>query len=360
MHRLSYFLILIVMASSASAQMYRVDNALKFLETDSLSAALREINFAINHPRTSNYARTWSHYYQINLKRYHNASLREKRDEIIPMVIEGYSKCKNLDADLAYLPWLDSSFRTFTQYYKDNAKQMLNENQLVEYIYFQEAYIACLDALGKPVGFQYFQLGESNMRLRNYEVALQDFQHAIEHKFREEESYLDILLLLGELERKKERELVYVKALQRFPNSEKLHHLDIHQALYKQLSFKAKSTITKRLEEGESGSDLYMMLGDANDQMGLYDEAIDAYETAVKIDSTDFYNCLKVGTYLLHHAINNESSQFIDQSKRLLESCQKFDPNDLVMLQSLRRLYVETKNIDAFNEVNERIESLTN
>lgn len=354
------FLLFLALSSLASAQVYRIDNSLKYLEADSLSAALREINFAIKHPRTSRYARTWSYYYQINLKRYENAGVRETRDEIIPLVIQGYTNCKAFDTDNTYLPAMDSSFRAFTQYYKDNAKQMLNENRLVEYIYFQEVYIACLDALGKPVGFHYFQLGESNMKLRNYEVALQDFEHALNHKFREEEAYLNLLLLLGELEREKEGELIYVKALQHFPNSEKLHHLDIHKALYKQLSFKAKSTIAKRLEEGESGSDLFMMLGDANDQMGLYNEAIAAYRKAVDIDPRDFYNCLKVGTYLLAYAIENESDEFIGQSKQLLEGCQQFDPNDLVMLQSLRRLYVETKNIDAFNKVNERIEELTN
>ncbi|WP_456462138.1 hypothetical protein [Reichenbachiella sp.] len=353
-----YFLI--SLSTGVEAQVYRIDNAVEHLEADSLAEAVKDINLAIKHPRTSKFPRTWNYYYLINHKRYTLAESRQERDEFIPLVIEGYKNCKTYDADNQYINNLDSSFRLFTTYFKDNAKQMKNENELESYIYFQENYIACLDALGKPVGYQYFQLGESNMKLRDYELALGDFRHAIQHDFRVEEAYLNVLILLDELDRPKEEELAYVKALSLYPTSDKLHHLDIHKALYKQLSFKAKSAIEELLDQGESSADLYMMLGEANDQMSYKEEAIEAYQMAIKTNPSDFYNCLKVGEYLLSQGIALHNSAYIQQSKQLLEDCQSKSPDDLVLLNTLRRLYIETKNVDEFQKVDAKIFSLTN
>lgn len=342
------------------AQVYRIDNAIEHFESDSLVEAVVDINIATKHSRTSKFARTWNYYYLINHKCYKLAKTKQERDEFIPMVIEGYKNCKTFDTDNQYIHQLDSSFRLFTAYFKDNAKQMRNENELESYIYFQENYIACLDALGKPVGYQYFQLGESNMKLRNFELALEDFRHAIQHNFRLEEAYLNVLILLDELDQPKEEELAYVKALSLYPSSDKLHHLDIHKALYKQLSFKAKSAIEELLDQGESSADLYMMLGDANDQMSYTVEAIEAYQMAIKVNPSDFYNCLKVGEFLLLQGIKLAEPAYIQQSKVLLEDCQSKSPDDLVLLNTLRRLYIETKNVEAFQKVDAKILSLTN
>lgn len=344
----------------AEAQVYRIDNAVAHFESDSLMEAVMDIEIAIKHPRTSKFPRTWNYYYLINHKRYELARTKEDRDLLIPLVIKGYNNCKIYDTEKEYINALDASFREFTSYFKDNAKQMLNENELESHIYFQENYIACLDALGQPVGFQYFQLGESNMKLRNYELALEDFRNSIKHDFRVEESYLNLLLLLDELDQEKEEELTYIKALSLYPSSDKLHHLDIHKALYKQLSFKAKSSIEELLHEGESSADLYMMLGDANDQMSYTTEAIDAYKLAIEANPLDFYNCLKVGGYLLTQGITLAEPAYIDQSKILLESCESKNPEDLVLLNTLRKLYIETKDVDAFQKVDAKIQSLTN
>lgn len=361
--KLKSFLFVILICTSCfqlSAQIYRVDNAIAFYEQDSLPSAWREIMIATQHARTSQYPITWNYFYLIHLKMYEAAESKEIRDQIIPKIITGYNNCKSFDSDREYLPKLDSSFRNFTTYYKENARQTLSENQLEEHVYFQETYIACLDALDKPVGFQYFQLGESNMELRNYEMAIQDFRNAIAHDFRAEEAYLNVLILLDELNKKQEEELTYIKALSLYPSSDKLHHLDIHKALYKQLSFKAKSSIEELIASGEASPDLYMMLGDANDQMNYTTEAVAAYEKAIRLDSTDFYNCLKVGAYYLSIGIQEANEEYVAQANILLERCRSKNPDDLVLLKLLRRLYIEIKDVKSFEQVDARIHSLTN
>lgn len=356
MYRLALFLIL-VSFQYANGQTYRIQNAKRFLEAGDLDSANYHIQYAMKHSRTSQYAKTWHCYFMIN-KGYLNLSTISSNDSAsyLNELFVAFEKCRTYDETDEFTSAIRPHMVSICEDFKKRAATYHEIHRVHSYTKIQELYVQCLKALGMLPKKESFELAEAHQDLRNYEDALKHYRYCIDQKYDTEHAYIESINVLFEMNEPDRADELYVEAITAFPLSTKLIFIEIGQLISKKLFFKARTRILEALNVNGPNADLYLLLGQVNDELGLDEDAIDAYSKAGKSASANFDICLKVGMFFLEKGNDTNNSELYANAKIYLEKSESINAQDTTLLLSLRDLYLKSGDIPNYERINKKLD----
>ncbi len=320
-----------------------------FNDSDFTEAKIH-IDKASKHPKTQDLSQTWNYVFLIYEKLLDSDPAPDL--SVFLTTVNAREKLSVLDKEQEFLPHIKRSFsnveEAFYRALDDNLYQ--GENQ----IQFLKALIRLLRFQGKNVGFEAFSLAQELHGARRYDSAMVYYDMAIENGFEELECYkykLSIYSVQNDLDNFLD---VFEIASARFPDDEEISLAEVNFLITNNLLFKARTELNRYLNLHPKNGNGYLLLGRISEEMGLEDEAVQAYLNAIALNSPSFEAYFVTGNYYYKQwkLYNYEGLKV--KSKEYLENAEKMAPDNPDILDVLEQYYLDTRDITNYQRIRQK------
>ncbi len=381
----------LIIASSLFAQRGRVSSALNHKESDELDKAYETIMEALDpeNSRASNtieWPRTWHVKGQI-LQDIHRKGVKNIVDEPLFKAHDAFKRAVELDDRGRMERQLQVDF-TFLQTNLSNYAVMAFENSRFDvalecFERFME--ISNMDIM-KPSEEEVidtaiiYNAGLAAYRGNNFEKALEYFKRSAELDYNGVVSYQ----LVYEIYKEQGDSIAALETIQEgfqnYPDEEQIITLLINYYIQSDNQKEAFEYLDIAIAQNPENASYYTAKGSTLERLGRIEEAIEAYEGSIKVDSTFFTPYYNLGVIYYNRGVTsmNDASQLppsetekydakmeegIDYLKEALpyfEKAYELDSTELAVLETLRVIYYRLQKMDKYEEMNEKVQSISN
>jgi tetratricopeptide (TPR) repeat protein len=233
------------------------------------------------------------------------------------------------------------------------------------------------DVMGVKDSMLYYFGGLAAVQSEKWELAELAFRNCVNWKYNTAESVGFLATAMKNQGKQEEAEALLAKAVKENPQDVNVLIQQINFFIDTDRSKEAKEALQKAIDLDPDNTALVYTSGNIYEQLGQFDDAQKAYERTLELDPDHTNAKFAMGGLFFNKGADlyNEgnklppsdpkSTQMIEQSKEMfnkalpfLEAAAEAEPDDVIILQSLKAVYGKLGMVDKFKETKARIAEL--
>jgi tetratricopeptide (TPR) repeat protein len=391
MKRIGILLTVLFIASLTFAQKGKVTSALSYKDAGELEKAWETIEQTIDpensrSKRSIDWPRTWEARGEI-LREIHRKGKTDIVDEPLFKALESFKKGIELDDKDRFtksivvklkLLQIDLSNYAIKNFQSENYDTALKSFEKYLEISNLPAVKANMENEVLDTAIIY-NTGLTAYKAENWEKAIEYFEQSAAVDYNGPESYqfsYNSYQAMGDSAKAVE---VLKEGFEKYPDSETLIVQLINYYIETGNANDAIIYLDKAIEQNPENVSYYVAKGSTLEKLGKKEEAIEVYLKAIEKDSTLFTPYYNLGVIHYNNGVSvmNEAGQLppdateeydakIEEGKQHLEKALPFmekayeiDSTEMAIMESLRQIYYRLKMNDKYDEMNEKIKSIS-
>ncbi|MDH5367146.1 MAG: tetratricopeptide repeat protein [Cyclobacteriaceae bacterium] len=380
---------IVLISSAVFAQKEKkpsINKALKSFQGGDLAAAKSEIDRAAEFEKTSTNGKTWYYRGLIYAAIDTSSTQGSLAENALEVAMESFNKADELHKGSSEYFITDSYGLPVLKPQQIDGLWGVYLNEGVKYFQNKEAEDAVKNfakcTIVKPQDTTaYLYGGLASQSGKMYDEALKYFNKYIELGGTGEDVYASIIYITGTVKEDKEGALAMIEtAMEKYPKNTTFPKQKIDVLIQLDKIDEAKNGLISAIEKEPENPQLYFSLAIMYDQLGELDNARKAYENSLQADPTFFNSRFNLAVMVYNEAVEyikeknalgisradqkkaDELQKTIDlrlkEAQPHWEKVLESDPNDRTALETLKYIFVQTKNMDKAEEIQARLDAL--
>lgn len=378
-------LIMVISVVAYGQRKPKVNKALRAAQDGEFGEAKEIVDAAIEHRKTKDDAKTWYYRALIYAALDTTQGYQDLDQDPLRVSIEAFDKATELNEGKNELyitgpngfPQLKSQqIQTVWGYYLNKGVVAFQENDSEEAL---RSFERCQIVLPKDTTC-YFYAGLAAQNTQNFDKAAENYYKLINDlDHHDPDVYNSLIYIEANLRKNDEKALELIRrAKERWPNNLELAKTEINVLIRLERVDEARTELENAIQNEPDNPDLYFSLGVMQDEVGNTEKAIEAYKKAVEADPNHVNANFNLGvihfneavqTFKERNSLGMSSSEMkkgrelekkgIEQLKTALpywEKVRENDPSNRVALEQLRYIYVQLKQNDKAEEVQNQMD----
>ena len=373
--------ILLVAAILASGFMYaqkrNVVSAYNYLRKDKLEKAKEAIDPAIEHEKTKDDAKTWLYYGNVylSINQTDDEEFENLDDNPLDKAYNAYLKAKKLDEKGEYTDQIENNIQTCAQQYFNSGVLEYNANNYEE---ASDAFARSSEinaTLGRTDSAAIFYAGQTAYLGQQYEESKEFFEKSIEIDYLDPTMFrmlADAYKQTGDTTAAAE---TLQKGLEEYPDEYTMITDAANIYLLTGENEKALDMLNRAIEREDSNATLFFAAGTVYENMDKYEEAGEMYKKALEVDPNYFDANFNLGALYFNKALEyileagnlpleetdkydsllKQGNELMEKALPSIEKADTLQPNDPIILQSLKEIYTRLKMMEKLKGINERL-----
>jgi len=350
-------ILLICISEFCVAQNATLEEAILLYKRRSYPAALVAIDQVKRNPNFAKNPNVWNYAMLINDKMMGKAYSFQDTTDYVLNLIEAYKNCRFLDQDNKFTHKSNALMKKKTIFFKHKADWELAKGKTSEYYKAQKLYILCLKGHGKSSAVANLSMARTYRGHKEYDNALMTYNDVISLDYEVVQTYTEALAMLNDANRREQSDSLFAVVLQRFPGNVSFRLIEITDLIDRNLYFKARTITRELITENKSNSELQYQLGLSNMRLNLQEDAIESLEDCLDINTNHYGANYEAGLYYLNQGISTGDNSLLMKSKIALEKCESIQPEDDKLLEMLRDLYLEIRDMENYQRINTKLDN---
>lgn len=373
--------ILLVAAILASGLMYaqkrNVVSAYNYLNKGKLAKAKEAIDPAIENEKTKDDAKTWLYYGNVYLS---ISSTQEEEymnldENALDKAYNAYLKAMELDQKGEYTDQINNNIQTCAQQYFNKGVGSYNEQAYEEgsAAFAKSAEISA--TLGNVDSAAIFYAGQTAYFGNQFEDAKEFFTKLIEIQYDDPTLYR----MLADVYKQTGDTIAAATTLQDgikvYPEDYNMITDAANIYLLTGENQKALDMLNLAIERDDTNATLFFATGTVYENVNKFDEAENMYQKAIEIDPNYFDANFNLGALYFNRALEyileagnlpleetekyddlmKQGNQLMERALPYIEKADSLQPDDPIILQSLKEIYTRLKMMDKLKGINERL-----
>lgn len=372
---------LLMFIGNAQAQKKYVNKAQIWAEKgEKLDTALGAVKYAETQEKTADWAKT---YYVKGLvydaiAKSENEEFKKLSDEPLIEAFNSFKKAYNMDGGKSYEGAMDVKFVSLSGTFIQNAVNAYNEQ---DYETAFKNFKASLEVKEMPV-FEgevdtaiIFNTAITAQRTKKYDEAIKYYKKAIELGYGEGDTYA----LLADCYKSKGDDETYLSTLkegfERYPANQSLLGGIINYYLLEAENSEGAFKYIELARQGDPDNpQFYSAEAHLYNKIGEYDKAIEKYKEAIELDPELFEAQYNLGVIFFnegvelsdsanmitdnvkYEAAKKEADEKFAESLPYIEKAHELNPEDQMIMQTLKTLYYRLKMDDKYEEISAKMQ----
>ncbi|MDD4848587.1 MAG: tetratricopeptide repeat protein [Bacteroidales bacterium] len=377
MKKLTIFAVVCMMTITAFAQNMNVQTAFNYLKKDKFDKALEYIEPALTNAQTMSSAKTWFYYGRIclGIAISQDPAVQSLVENPLDKALEAFTQALELDKREDFKQEIYMNIASISDAYYTKGVEAYNKNSKEGFLEaaqnFNKVYTVKA-TLGQPDFDALSNAGLCLMRVEEFQGAAQVYEQLRAAGFNKADVYSNLSTAYLSLNDAAKAEEILKEGVLKFPQDQSLMIASINLYLKQNKPDDAIAVIDKAITLDPQNHTLYFAKGDCYSKEGKIEEAKQAYEQAlaVKPDYLDaMYNLgalyinaaapkieeannLPITEQEKYDQLLKEADALIQQALPHMEKAHQMDPNDQVIKNSLKEIYVRLKMNDKLDALN--------
>lgn len=351
--------------------------AFNHLRYGRLDKAKQAIDLAAAHPNTMNDAKTWFYYGNVYLAIHlsDNPDYKKLDANALDKAYNAYLKAKELDVKKEHAADIKDRLTVCAEQYFNQGVASYNRSDFVNASKLFQQAAGINASLGITDTLSYFYAAQSAYFGNQLEQSKDLFNQLLAMNYKEPA----VFRFLSEIY-KNENNLD--KALQIVKEGRKIHPDDFGLIIEETNIYlatdqreKAMELLQIAIQRDQTNPTLYFAVGTQFEQMGDFKEAEKNYKRAIELNPDYFDANYNLGALYVNKAIelsddaNNlpfteqvkfeelrlQADEFLRKSIPYLEKADELNPGDIVVLRTLRDIYVRLNMYDKIKEIDAKL-----
>ncbi len=365
----------LILSLPLNAQKSKITSAYNYLKYGELDKAKEAIDNATEHPKTSDYWKTW--FYRTEVYKQLAISEDEKfaslKDGAAETAVEAYRKFATYDQNIqdkektarALRAMIPAAFNRAAKAYQSGDYATAKKN------FELSSQIAEVNGLVDTTSIFNAALSAENMK--DYAEAEKLYRKCLKYDYRTEDIYTGLATMYkasGDTAKSLE---ILSEGRSKFPDNGKMLLAELEIFMAKGENEKALENLGLAIEKDPGNHILYYARGKLNYDLGNVDAAEKDYLKAIEIKPDHYDSNFNLGALYYNKGaemIKNAGDivKFDDYEKAkaegdavlvkalpYLEKCLEVNPNDTDAMKSLMELYVRTNQTEKYQEMKKRL-----
>ncbi len=379
MKKLTVVFILLFAIGSAYGQKALRTTAFNHLRKGQLDKALESIEPTIEDPSTMTDPKTWFYrgniYLQIHMS--DNPEFKNLDKDALTKAYQSYQKMMELDTKKTYYAEAIQNLLVVSeQLYNQGVQEFQATNYDQATNYFEQA-IGVSEIYGSIDTLAIFNAGLSAENAKNYDKAVQYYSKVIELNYPQPLIYSSLSnIYLVEKDTTKAFEVI-AQGRAKYPEEFALLITETNMYLGAGKTEEAMKNLKQAVVTDPSNPTIHYAVGASYDQMGIKEEAIQAYTKAIELKPDFFEPNYNLGALYVNKAaeilneanklklndpnydvMKNQADEFLSTSLPYLEKATSLDPKDQSTLLALKEIYTRLGMYEKLKEVNTKLSEL--
>ncbi len=379
MKKVVLLLFMVTSFTMLSAQNTKVQSAFSYLRSGRLDKAVENIEPATTHEKTKNNPKTWN--YRGNIYIQLGASTNPKYQKLaansVQKAYDSYQKSIELDTEKDFEQKnMTGLFACAEQFYNKGVK-FFNSEDYASALNVFEKTIKINRIFGRKDTLATFNAALSADYSDNKAKAKKHYISLIRSKF----SQPSIYSALVNIYKAKNDTVKAIKTIEmgrkRFPDDYKLIIAEANVYLYTGNAEKALKALNIAIEKDPTNATVYFAVGRNYEMMKDIANAEKAYNKAIELKPDYFDAIYNLGALYVNDALEitgkandlplgdknydvlkKQAEDQLNKAIPHLEKASGLQPNDIVVLTSLKEIYARLKDMEKLKIVNEKIANL--
>ena len=359
------------------AQKRNVVSAYNYLRKDKLEKAKEAIDPAIEHEKTKDDAKTWLYYGNIylSLSQTDDEEFKNLDDNPLDKSYNAYLKAKKLDEKGEYTDQIENNIQTCAQQYFNSGVFEYNADNYKEAsdAFGRSAEINA--TLGRIDSAAIFYAGQTAYLGKQFEESKEFFEKLIEIQ------YLDptMFRMLADAYKQTGDTIAAAETLQEglkvYPDEYTMITDAANIYLLTGENEKALDMLNLAIEREDSNATLFFAAGTVYENVDKYEKAGEMYQKAIEVDPNYFDANFNLGALYFNKALEyileagnlpleetekydslvKQGNELMEKALPYIEKADTLQPNDPIILQSLKEIYTRLKMMEKVKGINERL-----
>ena len=392
MKRTIILLAIAIVSSTAFAQKGKVTTAQSLKEAGKIKEAFETIESTVDpsNPKAEKsipWAKTWEvrgEIYQA-IGQSTDADIKSLADDPLTVALESYKKALELDEKGSNSKGVKIKLTLLTN---DLTNQAINAFQVEDYDKALSSFEQILeinnidivkednpDAIDTVI---IFNAGLAAFNGENYEKAVKYYKEAAKYGYNGARTY-NLISASYQIMKDTTASLETLQeGYNKYPEDNAILESLIQIYMDLDRTDEALANLEKAIQQDDSNPRYYFAQGALFEKLGKEEDAIKTYQKTLEVDPNYFNAYYNLGALYYNKGVSqsevakdvpaNENERYEAEMKKAdewfakalpyMEKCNELEPNDKMVLESLKNLYYRLQEMDKYNAVIEKIESL--
>jgi tetratricopeptide (TPR) repeat protein len=382
-------LALVFTFSGAFAQKGKVTSAQNFKDTGKLDKAVEAIEEAIDtsNPKAEK-SIPWPKTWEVRAEIYQAVAVSEDEnikalsDDPLSVALESYKKALELDDKGKFEKSVKIKLTLLTNDFTNQAVNQFNDNDFAgalksfeQILEIQEIDIVKQDNPNSVDTVIIFNAGLAAFNAKDYDAAIKYYSEAAKHGYNGGSCYRQITESYMQMQDTTGAIKAVQEGFEKFPEDNNILTTMIDLYLKTGNNDAAMKYLSMAIEQDPTNKTYYFAQGTLYERSGDEENAIETYKKAMEIDPEYFDAYYNLGALYYNKGVKqieianavppSENAKYeaelkkadvwFEKSLPFMEKCEEINPDDPMVLESLKNLYYRMKQMDKYNAVLEKL-----
>jgi len=380
MKKLVLALSMIFIYTLANAQSVKVQSAASYLRNGRLDKALENIEPATTHEKTMNDPKTWNYrgsiYIQIAAST--NPEYQKLSSNAVQTAYDSYQKSIELDADKEYQQKnMIGLFACSEQFYNKGVESYNNKdyNKAIELF---EKTIKINNIFGNKDTLATFNAALCAEMAGNNAKAKEHYISLTKSNYNQPSIYSSLANIYKSENDTVKAVKIIENGRKKFPESYDLIIAEANIYLYTGNAVKAQNALNTAISKDPNNPTIHFAVGTNYEKMGDMQNAEKSYLKAIELNPQFFDAIYNLGALHVNNAVatmekanklpledkknydllKKESEKELNSAMPYLEKASEMQPNDVLVLTTLKEIYARLSLLDKLKAVNQKLTEL--
>ncbi|MFC2100848.1 tetratricopeptide repeat protein [Bacteroidota bacterium] len=378
--QINLFILLIITACLVNGQNAKVQSAIIYLNEGLLDKAKENIDPATTHIKTMNNAKTFYYRGFIYLQIYFSQieAYKNLDANALDKAYDAFQKCIEIDSESKHKEYVAKcypSLRDCAIGYFQEGRDLYFAKEYEKSLKRCEKAIKVRGIVGETDTLSIFVAAASAEAINNYDLAKKYFERVLALNLKEPAVYRSLYNIYMIIDKDEEKAYeVISKGRELFPDDINIIKSEISYYLQTGKIDEARKNLDIAIEKEPNNHVLYFAQGTIFDTLGLYKEAVKAYQKSLEIQPDYFEATFNLGAAHFNKAIEiikriealplddpgydtgkAEADELMAKALPYFEKALELSANDYNSLIALKEIYARTKQYDKLKEVNAKL-----
>ena len=362
------------------AQSVKVQSAASYLRNGRLDKALENIEPATTHEKTMNEAKTWNYRGKIYIQIAASTNPEYKKLSANPVqtAYDSYQKSIELDTEKEFLENNQIGLMACSEQYYNIGVEHYNAKKYSDALEAFEKAIKINNTFGKKDTSAMFNAALSAEYCNNTPKAKENYQNLVKLNYNQPSIYS----ALSNIYKSENDTVKAVKIIEtgrkKFPDSYDLIIAEANIYLYTGNAVKAQNALNSAIEKDPKNPTIHFAVGTNYEKIGDFKNAENSYKKAIELKPDYFDAIYNLGALHVNNAVSimekanalpledsknyeilkKQADEQLNNAVPFLEKANEMQPNDLIVLTTLKDIYTRLNLIEKLKIVNQKIADL--
>jgi tetratricopeptide (TPR) repeat protein len=366
--------VLMAATGAAFGQQKEVVNAYNYMKGQEWIKAAEAIDKAIADPSTSDKEKTWRYRGDIYLGLATSQKEADRTFKPNPVEESIRSYQKAFDLGSKYGDDMKQKMVVAHTISLNTGVELFNKGKYTDAMQNFENAIGVSKVLKFTDTLSHFNAALTAERMENYSKAVEFYEACIKFNYQTERIYGFMAQALANSGETDKMLAKLAEGRAKFPENQDLIIMELNHYLKNDDMDGAKRNLQKAIEKDPSNHILYYSLGTVYNNLGLFAEAEQAYNDAIKINGNYFDTQYNLGALYFNQgvlkfqeadkiqdakknkAVVDEANSFFAKAIGPLERAHALNPDDMATMDSLSKLYIRVGEDDKYLAMKKKME----